>query len=148
MHTGNVVLQNNLPETESTLGLMVDLRYDHRMGAWSLKLKMLLCICLLAMQVSGLHLHASVDGIGDLHGTHIHELDAAGHGHEGDSDVSFLESVTGWVKPLPFLVLFISALFTCVVIGTHYWSATTKTFQASRYSRWRPPLRAPPQFVS
>jgi hypothetical protein len=112
------------------------------------ELLMLLCVCLLAMQVSGLHLHASLDGSNNIHGTSALEFDPDGHGHEEGSDVSFLESATGWVKPLPFLVLFISALFACILIRTPFWTPVTKLLHFPRHIRWRPPLRAPPLLVS
>lgn len=102
------------------------------------------------MQVGGLHMHISVEGIGDVHGTHAHQpqTGADGHGHEADSDVSFLESATGWVKPLPFLVLFIAVLFTAMAFVRQAWLPIATAINTDRHFRWRPPLRAPPLSVS
>jgi len=130
------------------LGHTARIRYDLLMFARSPILMTMLCICLLATQVSGLHLHTSLDGGSDIHGTSPLEFDPDGHGHEGGSDVSFLESAIGWVKPLPFLVLFITALFACVTIVIRFWAPVARSFQTCRHSHWRPPLRAPPLFVS
>jgi hypothetical protein len=110
----------------------------------SLKLTAILCFCLLAMQVSGLHLHTGLEGNGGIHATHIHAADPDGNGHEGDSDVSFFEVFTRWMKPIPFLFLFIATAFALVTYGKQVWVPIAKTFRPSRHSRWRPPLRAPP----
>lgn len=128
--------------------IQIELRYHRPMFARSPKLIAILCFCLLATQVSGLHLHASLDGNSGLHGTHVHELDPDGHGHDADTDVSFLDSAAGWVKHLPFLVLFIATLFAIVVSGKQVWTPITKTLHSFRHSRWRPPLRAPPHPIS
>jgi hypothetical protein len=118
------------------------------MRATSPKFMAFLCLSLLAMQVSGLHLHTNLEGSGGLHGTHAHAVDRDGHDHEADTDVSFLELAAGWVKTIPFLLLFIAIFLAVVSDGRRVWAAITKTFQQRRYSHWRPPLRAPPDLFS
>jgi hypothetical protein len=108
----------------------------------------ILCLALLSMQVSGLHMHASLEGNVGLHGTHVHGVGPDGHDRESETDVSFLEFSIGWVKHFPLLILFISAFLAIVVFSKHVWAPVTKTIRALRYPRWRPPLRAPPSLVS
>ena len=108
------------------------------------RLLMLLCVCLLAMQVSGLHLHASHHGSSEVHGTHIHPADVDGHSNESGTDIGYLAYVIGWMKPIPFLLLFITPLILVVEHSRQVWAPITKTFHPYCYSHWRPPLRAPP----
>jgi hypothetical protein len=108
------------------------------------KLIIFLGICLLAAQVSGLHLHSSADGTGDTHGHHVHAVDAQGHDHESDTDVAFLESATGWVKSVPFVLLFTAAVFAVPGYSRGTWRPIVEVFHRSNTARWRPPLRAPP----
>jgi hypothetical protein len=126
----------------------IEFSYDRPVLALSPKLLALLCFCLLAMQVSGLHLHANLDGNSGLHGTHVHEFDPDGQGHEAEIDVSFFESAVGWVKHLPFIILFIATLFAVVILGIKVGTPITKILHSFRQSRWRPPLRAPPYTIS
>jgi hypothetical protein len=122
----------------------IQLRYDRRVRTPSLRFVVFLCSCLLAMQLSGLHLHTDLKGSGDLHGNHIHVVDPDGHGHESDADVSFMELFRGWVKPILFLLLFVVAYFSIVFCAGRVWVPITKAFYLYHYLRWRPPLRAPP----
>jgi hypothetical protein len=124
------------------------MRYHHPMRPAPPKLMAILCFCLLAMQVSGLHLHAGLEGNGDLHTTHVHAADPDGNGHETDSDVSFFEASSRWMKPIPFLFLFIAAVFALVTYGKQAWVPVTKPFHPCSHFRWRPPLRAPPYLLS
>jgi hypothetical protein len=103
-----------------------------------------LCLCLLALQVSGLHLHTNVTESGGVHGTHVHPADFDGNGHETDTDVSFMDASGRWIKPIPFLFLFIATVFTMVTYRKQVWVPIAITFHPSRHDRWRPPLRAPP----
>ena len=106
----------------------------------------ILVICLLSMQLSGLHMHVNSDGADGLHGTHVHETDSDGHGHahEQDTDVSLFELGTSWGKLFLFLPLFLFILLTFVQSGRIVWTLVADTFQHRRRLRWRPPLRAPP----
>jgi hypothetical protein len=96
------------------------------------------------MQVSSLHLHTNLEGIGDLHGNHIHVEGPDVHGNETEIDDSFLDFFSAWVKPISFLILFIAVYLSVVTFAGRVWTAITKTFCPRCYSRWRPPLRAPP----
>ncbi len=107
----------------------------------------ILVVCLLSMQLSGLHMHVNpADGAGGLHGTHVHDTDFDGHGHahEDETDVSLFELGTSWGKLLLFLPLFLFVLLTFVQSGRTVWTLVADTFQHRRRLRWRPPLRAPP----
>jgi hypothetical protein len=110
----------------------------------------ILVVCLLSMQLSGLHMHVNSDGTGGLHGTHVHETDNDGHGHahEHDTDVSLFELGTISGKLFLVLPLFLFVFLTFVHSGRVVWTFVASTFQRRRRSRWRPPLRAPPLPIS
>ena len=112
------------------------------------KLVAFLCLCLIAMQVSGQHLHINLEESGGLHGTHVHVVDTDGHDHEAETDISLLELASGWVKTIAFLFLLVATFFAVTSFGTRIWVSTAKTFHPLKYSRWRPPLRAPPYCIS
>jgi len=109
-----------------------------------------MCLSLLTLQMSGLHLHVSADSRGGaLHGTHLHGagLDGHGHGHDHDADVdtSPFEPGTASSKPDPFLVTFVIALLAIIWASETVWPPLVERLTACWRSRWRPPLRAPPQ---
>lgn len=107
-----------------------------------------ICLCLLALQVSGMHLHTSQNGAGELHATHVHGADPDGQNHAADVDLSYLEYATSWVKPMPVL-LFAVVLFVFFSNSTQRaWGPLRKNFRPYNHLRWRPPLRAPPVPVS
>jgi len=101
-------------------------------------------IALLSMQLSGLHMHVNPEGVGGLHGTHVHATEPDGHEHEHDIDVSLFELVTGWGNPILFLSPLLFILLTFTQNGRTVWMLVADTFQRRHHSRWRPPLRAPP----
>ena len=109
----------------------------------------ILCLSLLAMQMSGLHLHVSADSQGGaLHGTHLHDADTDGrhgHGHDADTDVSRFEAGTTWSKLIPFLVTLLFVLLIVTLASKTVWPPLIERLYTRRRSRWRPPLRAPPQ---
>jgi hypothetical protein len=111
-----------------------------------------ICLCLLALQVSGMHLHATLEGAnevhGELHGTHVHPADPDGHDHENDVDISYMEYAPGWAKPLPFLLLAIPLLVFFAAGSRRTWIPVQAQFHSGNYLHWRPPLRAPPFPVS
>lgn len=124
---------------------------------------------MVALQLSGIHMH--VDGSGyvgvpegaHLHSAFVHEhgeagIDhpdpvAVGHPHEHDQefdgakDVSLFELVSGASKQILALVWF------ALVLPLLLWQAARllPTFalpvRTGRRTRWRPPLRAPPQIA-
>jgi hypothetical protein len=110
----------------------------------------IMCLSLLTMQMSGLHLHANADSqSGALHGAHFHEADIDGHGHdhEVEIDVSPFETGTTWSKLIPFLVSLVFVLLTTVSTSKTVWPPSVERLPIRHRSRWRPPLRAPPQHI-
>jgi len=108
----------------------------------------IMCLSLLAMQMSGLHLHVSANSQGGaLHGTHFHDADPGGHGHRHDAetDVSPFEQGPAWFKMIPSLVAMVFALLTINWTSNTVWPPRVERLSTRRRSRWRPPLRAPPQ---
>ena len=110
----------------------------------------IMCLSLLTMQMSGLHLHVSGDGKSDaLHGTHLHDAEPDGHGHAHDTeiDVSPFEPGVTWSKLIPILVALIFVLLTIRRTSTTIWPPLAERLSTRHRSRWRPPLRAPPHHV-
>ena len=107
-----------------------------------------ICIALLGMQLSGMHLHASEQGdSGGLHTTHVHVSDPDGHDHSADFDVSAFELGAIWSKLLAFLpTLAITLLAVAWVIHSLRAPPPQRLTQRRRI-HWRPPLRAPPLFT-
>ncbi len=119
-----------------------------RMRPAPLLLIAIMCLSLLIMQMSGLHLHAGADGeSAALHGTHVHDTDpgAHGHSHDAETDVSPFEQGTGWFKLIPFLVTLIFVLLSLIRTSRMVWPPRVERLSIRHRSRWRPPLRAPPQ---
>jgi hypothetical protein len=110
----------------------------------------IMCLSLLTMQMSGLHLHVSIDSqIGALHGTHLHDADPEwrGHDHDAEIDVSSFEPGFTFSKLIPILIALIFALLPVIRTSTTVWPSLVERFPTRHRSRWRPPLRAPPQHV-
>ena len=110
----------------------------------------IMCLSLLTMQMSGLHLHVSVDSqSGALHGTHLHDAVPDGHGdeHDAEIDVSSFEPGVTWSKLIPILVALIFTLLPIISTSTTVRPPLVERFPTRHRSRWRPPLRAPPQHV-
>ncbi len=108
----------------------------------------IMCLSLLTLQMSGLHLHVSADGqSGALHGTHLHDADLDGHGHDHNADVdtSPFEPGTASSKLDPFLVTFVITLLAIIWASETVWPPFVERLTTRCRSRWRPPLRAPPQ---
>jgi len=109
-----------------------------------------MCLSLLTMQMSGLHLHVSVDSqSGALHGTHLHDAvtDAHGHDHDGEVDVSSFEPGVAWSKLIPILVALIFALLSIWRTSKTVRHPLVERFRTRHRFHWRPPLRAPPQHI-
>ena len=125
------------------------------------------CVSLLAVQLSGLHMHVDAHGYaGTPQGTHVHNPSAHSHGdeghldngtihghehggdqgHDGDKDVSVIELNAGGSKLVMVGVwLGLSVLIPLTPgkkISPHY----VVPRPVGRHARWRPPLRAPPRF--
>jgi len=102
------------------------------------------------MQMSGLHLHVNADRQGGaLHGTHLHGagIDGHGHGHDAEIDVSFLDTGTTWSKLTPLLVSLVFILLARLLASKAVWPPLVERLSIRHRSRWRPPLRAPPQNI-
>ena len=112
----------------------------------------IMCLSLLILQMSGLHLHVSADSQGGaLHGTHLHEVDFNGHGHglghdhDAEVDISPFETGTPSSKLILFLVILVFVLLAVIWASRMVWPPLVERLSTHRRSRWRPPLRAPPQ---
>jgi hypothetical protein len=102
-------------------------------------------VAMLAMQMSGLHLHAGDQGDdAALHGAHVHDVDSDGHDHSADVDVSLTDFGIVWTKVLSVLLAVFIALPAVVWILHTLWPPPALLTSLRRRSRWRPPLRAPP----
>ena len=66
------------------------------------------CLCLLAVQMSGVHLHIEThNDSANLHGTHLHQAENHGHDHHhnADIDVSLLEKLSmNWTQLIPLIL--------------------------------------------
>jgi hypothetical protein len=121
-----------------------------RMRPYPALLIAIMCLSLLTMQMSGLHLHVSLDTqSGALHGAHLHDAASGEHGHDHDAeiDVSSFESGITWSKLIPILVALIFALLPIIRTSTTVRPPLIERFPTRHRSRWQPPLRAPPQHV-
>ena len=66
----------------------------------------LVFVSLLSLQISGLHQHLNINGSdGDIHGTHLHNVNPDSHNHSAAVDVSFFELGVAWSKAMPFLIM-------------------------------------------
>lgn len=101
-------------------------------------------IAMLSVQMSGLHMHASVDDEASrLHGTHVHDIGSDSHDHSADVDVSVLDLGIVWSKLMPML-LAIAVVLAVVWTRQTEWPLPIRILSLRRQFRWRPPLRAPP----
>jgi hypothetical protein len=116
------------------------------MRAMSPYLLFIVFLSLLAMQAIGLHLHVNSEGLGGLHGSHIHEAAPDAHKHDKDSDVSLIEIGIVWGKFFTFLIPFVIVLLAAATCGRYLWIPDAGPRHMRRRSRWRPPLRAPPSY--
>jgi hypothetical protein len=117
------------------------------------------CLSLLSLQLGGVHMHADDNGyVGSPsasfthgHGHHDHDSSHAhaGVGHAGDhddtKDISLLDHALGVFK-MPMAILALVLLFAIVaILGRLRIVEIAYPVLSGRYTRWRPPLRAPPQ---
>lgn len=106
--------------------------------------------CLLAMQMSGLHLHVDTSGEpAGLHGAHLHDdvYDvSSAHSHNAEIDVQLLEQLGAtWSKLIPLILLFAILLVARGWLQRRIWIHQARICTLSSQGHWRPPLRAPPQ---
>ena len=128
--------------------------YTHCVHQKGNSLAIMACIGLVAMQLSGVHMHLDADGyVGALEGAHHHSHGEHHEHHQqpGDTDyedtqdVSVLE-LSGGASKVVLAILGLSFLLPFVLRDR----ASGRPVLAVRrlgagQSRWRPPLRAPPQ---
>jgi hypothetical protein len=148
-----ISIRSGRPENESYISLLSNgcsTCIFMRMRTTSALLIAIMCLSLLTMQMSGLHLHVSVDSpSGVLHGTHLHDAEPVGHGHDHDDaiDVSYFEPGVTWSKLIPIFVALIFALLPIIRTSTTVRPPLVERFPTRHRSHWRPLLRAPPQHV-
>ena len=125
---------------------VLDIRYSAGMSGALRSIAGFACICLLAMQMSGLHLHVDADGHdAGLHGAHVHQAGPDDHDHSTDTDVSLLEQLgIGWSKLIPLLLIWAIVLAWVGWIQARLRTPPRQSTKVRHRHRWRPPLRAPP----
>tara|TARA_R110001599_G_scaffold342884_1_gene565049 strand:- start:6490 stop:6888 length:399 start_codon:yes stop_codon:yes gene_type:complete len=104
------------------------------------------CLCLLALQMSGLHLHIETDNdSANLHGTHLHQAENHGQDHSADIDVSLVEELRiNWTQLIPLILACAILLIAKGWLQQRLWLPLVQFVKLCRRSHWRPPLRAPP----
>jgi len=126
------------------------------------------CVSLVALQLSGLHMHVDAHGyVGTPESTHLHGQ-AGGHhhgdtahsgiadasheavhggdqGHSGDTDVSIVKLGAAVSKLLLYLIALGLALLMVLRPADEIAPTTTLPRPIGRHERWWPPLRAPPR---
>jgi hypothetical protein len=117
------------------------------------------CLSLLSLQLSGVHMHADDHGyIGTpeasftpSHGQHDHDNPhahgGAGHAddHDDAKDISLLDPALGVFKMPIAILAFVLLCVAVSLLGGLPIVEITFPVLSGRYTRWRPPLRAPPQ---
>jgi len=117
----------------------------------------LACLCLLVMQLSGMHFHVDENGKdAGVHAAHHHQVDpehhqdhhplSSVHDHKPEIDISSTELLgLIWTKLIPAIMACVLATII-VSIGLHQpiLALLRAPTRVRRRSRWRPPLRAPP----
>jgi p-aminobenzoyl-glutamate transporter AbgT len=103
------------------------------------------CFCLLALQLSGLHLHVDIGSEqAESHGTHMHQFSSAGDNHAGEVDVQLLEQFAGQWSKIVAQVCYVFLLIVAAWIFRPTWSHPLSFGKVNRRLYWRPLLRAPP----
>lgn len=111
------------------------------------------CVAILAMRVTGVHLHLCFDGqepAQSLHWTDagIHESEAHVASTHSDVDLSLFGDALIKKLPsgfdLPALLGFVFALFTLSLVPVSHRPDRAQVHSKSRDRYFQPPLRAPP----
>ena len=104
-----------------------------------------ICIALLTMQWSGLHLHVDMDAKDSSpHISKFHGLATDGHDHEADAEVQLFELSASWYKLIQFFVLTTLVLFAANIFTRMNLPPPFRHYLYQRHHFWRPVLRAPP----
>jgi hypothetical protein len=105
------------------------------------------CVSLIAVQVSGLHLHAEAgghDGAGS-HEPHLQQAFSHDADHGGAHvDVTVSEPASGSVEIDVVIPNSAVSAFSLLTPLEYRLPAPASRIPLRRFSRWRPPLRAPP----
>jgi len=121
---------------------------------------------LLALQMSGLHMHVNRHGYAGIPvGTHVHSMAGQTHSHgpaahehgasygrhrdsehDGDRDVSVVELGFGASKVMLFLGWVALGIVGVLKLSRHAPAPAPILLPHNHRNRWRPPLRAPPVF--
>ncbi len=125
------------------------------------------CLSLLAVQLSGLHMHMDAEGnVGDPQGLHLHSQPLHSHegamhvhtpdvvehehpgenGHDGDKDIAIAEMSAGKTQLSVLGIYYDVGLLVTRAPTGELSPVADVPLPSVRNSRWRPPLRAPPQF--
>ena len=126
------------------------------------------CVSLLAVQLSGVHMHVDADGYAGIpQGTHVHSQILRGHSgaahadpasahghshggdhpHDGDKDVAIVELSTASSKAVIVPVWMGLSLLVALPPGEKLSPHATVPRSVDRHARWRPPQRAPPRLA-
>lgn len=130
-----------------TLALRIrqSMGYSLLMRVGTLSIAALVSITMLAMQMTGLHLHASqTSDNASLHGVHVHDVDSDGHDHSADVDVSLSDLGMVWSKIMSGLLVDFSIVLAIVSAIHSLRPPPAPILFQQRRLRWRPLLRAPP----
>ncbi len=107
-----------------------------------------ICVALLSVQLSGLHMHINLQGDdGEPHTTHVHESDPDGDDHSDDIEVSVFELGSAWAKVMVFIMPVAVVLLGITWLVQAPWPFLVQRLTLKRSARWRPPLRAPPASI-
>ena len=113
----------------------------------SLSILALACVSLFGVQVSGLHLHAESGGhnVAESHGPHLQQAYSHDLDHGGvHVDVAVFEPASGSFEIDVFVPYSAAAEFSRLTALAYRSPILASKISLSQYSRWRPPLRAPP----
>ena len=107
----------------------------------------LACISLVAVQVSGLHLHAESGGHDEAgaHKPHLQQAFSHDVDHGGAHvDIAVFEFAPGSFEVDVVVPNSAVAEFLTLAPVDYRWTKPEPQKLSGRYVRWRPPLRAPP----
>jgi hypothetical protein len=104
-----------------------------------------MCVALLSVQWSGLHLHVDLDAHDSTpHISNLHGFDTDKHDHEADVDVQLFDLSSSWYKLIQFFILATLVLFVASIFTRANLPPPSKHYCYHRYHFLRPILRAPP----
>lgn len=115
------------------------------MHGFSTSIAAFACLCLLALQLSGLHLHVDIGSEqAESHGTHMHQFASPDDNHSGEVDVQLLEQFVGQWSKIVALVSYVFVLILTALILRPTWLPPLSSEKIDQRLHWRPLLRAPP----